>query len=58
MNIIDAMKYFQTSLAQIASIVTPEKKVKIKKLTLHNYFGTIWLNFIDRVKKKLLKVKG
>ena len=31
MKIIDTMKYFQCSLAQIASTVTNEKKAKIKK---------------------------
>ena len=33
-KIIDTMKYFQTSVVQIASTTTPEEKEKIKKLIL------------------------
>ena len=44
---IDTMKYFQVSLAKIASTTTEEEKKKGKKLTLqflvrHNYFGLVW----------------
>ena len=34
MKIVDTMKYFQTSLAQVPSTTTAEKKEKTKKLTL------------------------
>ena len=45
-KIIDIMKYFQTSLAQITSTVITEEKEKIKKLTFqflvrHDYFGNV-----------------
>ena len=44
---IDTMKYFQVSLAKIASTTTEEEKKKGKKLTLqflvrHDYFGLVW----------------
>ena len=44
MKIFDTMKYFQTSLAHIASLVTSEEKTRIKKIMLQfllrqGYFG-------------------
>ena len=43
----DTMKYFQCSLAQIASTATNEEKTEIKNIFLqflvqHNYFGVVW----------------
>ena len=55
MKIIDTMKYFHCSLAQIASTATNDEKAKIKKLILqflveHDYFGVVWQTLTEVVK--------
>lgn len=56
MKIIGTMKYFQTSLVQIASTATSKEKQKIKKLTFqflvqYDYFENVWLTLTAKVKK-------
>ena len=60
-KIIDTMKYFQVSLARIASAVTEEEKNSVKKLTLqflvrHDYFGLVWEILSEQKRNKGLKL--
>ena len=57
MKIIDTMKHFQTSLAQVASTVTSEEKEKINELMLHFWVRhgisrKVWLALAQDVKEK------
>ena len=61
MKIIDTMKYFQASLAQIGSTVASEEKNRSKKLMLrslirHDYVGKIWSALTHNVKEKIIDV--
>ena len=61
MKIFDTMKYFQTSLAHIASSVTSEEKKRIKKIMLQfllrqDFFGKVWLTLTQYVKENILDV--
>ena len=60
-KIIDAMKYFQVSFAQIASTTTEEEKKNVKKLTLqclvrHDYFGLVWKILSEEKGNKMIEV--
>ena len=60
-KIIDTMKYFQVSLARIASAMTEEEKNSVKKLTLqflvrHDYFGLVWKILSEEKRNKGLKL--
>lgn len=44
---IDTMKYYQKGLAQLASTLSDEEKIQVKKVTeqflkQHNYFYEVW----------------
>ena len=57
MKIIDMMKYFQTSLARVASTVTSGEKERINELMLHFWvrhgiFRKVWLTLTQDVKGK------
>ena len=57
MKIFDTMKYFQTSLAHIASSVTSEERKRIKKIMLQfllrqDYFGKVWLTLFNTICKR------
>ena len=57
MKVIDTMKNFQTSLAQVASTVTSGEKERINELMLHFWvrheiFRKVWLTLIQDVKEK------
>ena len=60
-KIIDTMKYFQRSLAQIASTMTKKEKQKLKMLTLqfiirHDYLGLVWKILREDQKEKILEI--
>lgn len=55
------MKYFQRSLAQIASTITKKEKQKVKMLTLqfiirHDYLGLVWKILRIDQKEKILEI--
>ena len=57
MKIIDMMKYFQTSLARVASTVSSGEKERINELMLHFWvrhgiFRKVWLTLTQDVKGK------
>ena len=61
MKIIDTMKYFQCSLAQIASTATNEERATMKKLLLeflvsHYYFNVVRWTLTEEVKEKILNI--
>ena len=60
-KIIDTMKYFQRSLAQIASTMIKKEKQKVKMLTLqfiirHDYLGLVWKILREDQKEKILEI--
>ena len=60
-KIIDTLKYYQTSLANISSTVTVDEKKKIEEtvdfyLKKHNYFSKIWTCLDQTNKKKILDI--
>ena len=60
-KIIDTIKYYQSSLAKIASTATDYEKNKIRQLTLqflsrHTYFGQVWKILTDEVKDRILNI--
>ena len=61
MKIIDTIKYYQSSLAKIASTVTEYEKNKISQLTLqfltrYTYFGQVWKILTNEVREKILDI--
>ena len=60
-KIIDTLKYYQTSLANISSTMTLEEKENIVKtvdfyLKKHSYFSNIWQSFDQNNKNKILEI--
>ena len=60
-KIIDTLKYYQTSLANISSTVTVEEKKNIEEtvdlyLKNHSYFSNIWQIFDQNNKNKILEI--
>ena len=60
-KIIDTMKYFQVSLARIASAMTEEERNSVKKLTLqflvrHDYFGLVWKILSKEKRNKVIEI--
>ena len=61
MKIIDTLKYYQTSLANISSTVTLEEKKNIEEtvdlyLKKHSYFSNIWQSLDQNNKNKILEI--
>ena len=61
MKIIDTLKYYQTSLANISSTVTLEEKKNIVEtvdfyLKKHSYFSNIWQSLDQNNKNKILEI--
>ena len=59
-KIIDTLKYYQTSLANISSTVTVEEKKNIEEtvdlyLKKHSYFSNIWQSLDQNNKNKILE---
>ena len=60
-KIIDTLKYYQTSLANIATTADETEKSKIKSsiqlfLSKHEYFSNIWANLIEKDQNKILDI--
>ena len=60
-EIIDTIKYYQSSLAAIASTATEGEKNMIKKLTIqfisrHTHFGPVWQDLNIVVKENILDI--
>ena len=60
-KIIDTLKYYQTSLANISSTVTVEQKKNIEEtvdlyLKNHSYFSNIWQSLDQNNKNKILEI--
>ena len=60
-KIIDAIKYYQSSLAAIAAAASEDEKKMIKKLTAqfisrHSHFGPVWQNLNIVVKENILDI--
>ena len=58
---IESLKYYQKSLAEIASTLTDEEKISIKKLAeqflnRHYYFSKIWPYLNSKKKQKILDI--
>ena len=59
---IDSLKYYQKSLAELASTLSDEKKkMTAKKLTeqffnQHYYFSTVWPFLNSKKKEKILEI--
>ena len=58
---IESLKYYQKSLAEIASTLTDEEKISIKKLAeqflnRHYYFSKIWPYLNSEKKQKILDI--
>ena len=60
-NFIDSLKYYQKSLAELASTLPDEEKMAVKKLTeqffnQHYYFSTVWSFLNSKKKEKILEI--
>ena len=58
---IDSLKYYQKSLAELASTLPDEEKMAVKKLTeqffnQHYYFSTVWSFLNSKKKEKFLEI--
>ena len=58
---IDPLKYYQKSLAELASTLTEDEKNSVKHLTIqffnqHHYFSEIWKYLGDAQKNKILDI--
>ena len=58
---IDSLKYHQKSLAELASTLTDEEKISIKKLkehffNQHYYFSKVWPHLNSKKKEKNLDI--
>ena len=57
-KLIDALKFYQKSLADLASTLSNEEEIAVKKLTKrflneYYYFSTIWLYLNSKKGKKI-----
>ena len=66
-KLIDSLKFYQKSLGDLASALTDEEKMAVKKLTerflnAHHYFSTVWpyLSFLkkERILEIIFGAKG
>ena len=60
-NFIDTMKYFLTSLGQLASTLDEVEKKRVEKLTIqflkqHSYFSQVWKKLKLPKKKEILDI--
>ena len=58
---IDSLKYYQKSLAELASTLSDEEKISVRKLTeqffnQHHYFSKVWPYFYSKKKEKVLDI--
>ena len=58
---IDTMKYYQTSLGKLASMMTDIEKNRVEVLTKqflmqHRYFSKTWLMLTEKLKSQVLKI--
>ena len=58
---IDSLKHYQKSLAELASTLTDEEKISIKKLkehffNQHYYFSKVWPHLNSKKKEKNLDI--
>ena len=58
---IDSLKYYQKSLAELASTLSDEEKISVKKLTeqffnQHHYFCKVWSLFKSQKNEKVLQI--
>ena len=60
-KLIDSLKYYQKSLADLSSTLTPEEKRAVVKVTKqffnqHYYFSTVWPNLTLKLQEKILDI--
>ena len=60
-KLIDSLKYYQKSLADLSSTLTPEEKRAAEKVTKqffnqHYYFSTVWLYLLLKLQEKVLDI--
>ena len=60
-KIIDTLKYYQTSPANLAATAGESEKSKIKSsvksfLSKHEYFSTVWQSLIEKDQNKILDI--
>ena len=58
---IDSLKYYQNSLAELASTLSDEEKISVKKLTeqffnQHDYFCKVWPYLNSKKKEQVLQI--
>ena len=58
---IDSLKYYQNSLAELASALSDEEKISVKKLTeqffnQHDYFCKVWPYLNSKKKEQVLQI--
>ena len=58
---IDSLKYYQKSLAELASTLSDEEKISVRKSTeqffnQHHYFSKVWPYFYSKKKEKVLDI--
>ena len=61
MKLLDTLKYYQKSLAQLTSTLFDKEKIEVKKVAeqffnQHNYFFRVWRYLSPQQKEKVLNI--